>query len=143
MYAFPLKRLVRIALGTLAVCAIASGRASGQDGSAAPAPFPFALDTWYEFNVAGGDLAGYERFRFVDATRSDERVLYRLDSVLSLKRRDGAYREHETSLVFTAKGVPVKYRGKSDAYFPDSPGDTGTQTFLFEFLSFSGGFLFF
>lgn len=127
--------LSRFAVPASLVCVAIVATASAQDTPARSARFGFTLNVWYEFDVAGADLAGGERFRFVDATRSDGRVLYRLESVLSLKRRDGAYRNHETSLTFTANGTSVSYSGKSDAYYPDSPGDTGSQTFSFEFVS--------
>ena len=135
MHTLSPKWSAKVALPAALLCVVVLAKAYAQDKPADSAPFPFALNVWYEFNVAGADLSGNERFQFVDATRSDERPLYRLESVLSLKRRDGAYRKHETSLTFTAKGTPVSYYGKSDALFPDSPGDTGAQTFSFDFLS--------
>jgi len=135
MHTLSPKWSARVALAALLVCAVVLARVSAQEKPADSAPFPFALNVWYEFNIAGADLSGSERFRLVDATRSDEVRRYRLESVLSLKRLDGAYREHETALTFTGRGAPVSYRGKSDALFPNSPGDTGAQTFSFDFLS--------
>jgi len=135
MRSFPPKFPVRVALPALMLCAVVLAEASAQERSADSHPFPFALNVWYQFDVVGAELNGSERFRFVDATRSDGPAMYRLESILSLKRRDGAYRKHETSLTFTETGRPESYHGNSDALFPDSPADTGAQTFSFKFLA--------
>ena len=94
---------------------------------------PFELDRWYEYVVTGLDTDGVERFKVIDATGSDGRQRYQLQSVLHLKQTDGAYRRHETYYTFDADGGALAYRGESDTLKPDSPLDTGKRSFSFTF----------
>ena len=98
-----------------------------------PTWLPFELNRWYEYSVTGLETDGVERFRVIDATGSDGRRRYQLQSVLHLKQTDGAYRRHETYYTFEADGGAVAYRGESDTYMPGSPLETGERTFSFAF----------
>jgi len=93
---------------------------------------PFQLGKTYEYRVSG-EMGGSEKFTVVDATGPDDVKRFKLTSKLDIKAPNGAFRRHNTSYTFDAKGRACSYTGEQEAYFPDLPGETGKEQFYFRF----------
>ncbi|MFH0964111.1 MAG: hypothetical protein V2A58_08870 [Planctomycetota bacterium] len=123
----PTKWFTFVAVVSVVACVLGALAARGDEPR-----LPFQLGKTYEYRMSG-EMGGSEKFTIVDVTGPDKVKRFKLTSELDIKAANGAFRKHKTAYVFDLKGGAFSYSGEREAYFPDSPGETGKEKFYFRF----------